>query len=402
MVCVDVSKASLSWYHEEAPRPGAGTLDYTNEAVLGWLQATRRAAGPRPVRIVCESTSGYHQRLLRLARAAGCATALVSGEQVKQMQIVENNDTGKSDWKDPRTMMLLVRMGKTLTDRALDEEWAALRELDAEYTRIESASTCAKNRIQMLLVQLFPDLSFKRDWLFDGQAARVILELYGFDPFALVADARAAQRLRTRKLRPQTIERLLRDAREAIKQPVPILWREVRSRQLRDAYQDLSVAQERRQRIRLEMTGLLERLRQAGKVQLGPVAGVIGPFLLSRILAQTGPLRDFGSIRQLWRYAGMNLRPRQSGVVRGKERQAKRGRARLRHVLGQAVLKLVTKDGLYGEYYHRKKKLGMLGPVAMTAVARKFLKLLFGLERSRQPFDRTRVFTCESRHTKAA
>ena len=44
----------------------------------------------------------------------------------------------------------------------------------------------------------------------------------------------------------------------------------------------------------------------------------------------------------------------------------------------------------------------MLGPVAMTAVARKFLKLLFGLEKSRQPFDRARVFSCESRRTQAA
>src|SRR5688572_29448479 len=101
-VCVDVSKASLSWHHlgSGAEHSAAGMIPYTNAAVMAWLEALNAAAGTRgfgAVRIICESTSGYHQRLLRLARAAGCRTALVSGEQVKQMQVVENNDTGKSD-----------------------------------------------------------------------------------------------------------------------------------------------------------------------------------------------------------------------------------------------------------------------------------------------------------------
>ena len=102
------------------------------------------------------------------------------------------------------------------------------------------------------------------------------------------------------------------------------------------------------------------------------------------------------------RYAGMNLRPNQSGLHRGKERQAKRGRARLRAVLAQAVLKLVVRTGLYGAYYHAKKAAGMPGAVAMTAVARKFLKLLFGLDRSTSAFDPIRVFQCQSAYAKAA
>jgi transposase len=408
-VCVDVSKSGLSWHHEGGSGiPGAaGMLAYTNAAVVAWLeqmQVAAKASCFAGVRVVCESTGGYHQRLLRLARDNGCRTALVSGEQVKQMQVVESNDTGKSDHKDPRTMMLLVRLGKTLTDRALDEEWAALRELDANYTALERDSTQAKNRIQMLLGQLFPDLSFKADWLFDGAAARAVLELFGFDPFTITAagEATVRRRLRRKQVRPSTIARLWRDAQEAIKQPTPTLWRGVRVRQLRDAYEDLSCAQQRRARVRAEMIALLEQLQSRGKVKLRAQPDLIGAFLLARILAQTGPLGDFHSIEQLWRYAGMNLRPHQSGNHRGRERQAKRGRARLRHALNQAVLKLVVRGQLYGTYYHAKRAAGMPGPVAMTAVARKFLKLLFGLERSTAAYDPRRVFVCSSRHLSAA
>lgn len=295
-------------------------------------------------------------------------------------------------------MMLLVRLGKTLTDRALDREWAALREWDACYTALERDVTRAKNRIHALLVQLFPDLSFKKDWLFEGAAARVVLKHYAMDPFRILGAGEAAFRrlLRQDKLRPSTITRLWADAQEAAKQPSSPLWREVITQQLRHAYEDLARAQERRVRVRQHMITLLEQLQANGEVKLRAQSGLITPFLLARILAQTGPLTDFRSIRQLWRYAGMNLRPKQSGTVRGKERQAKRGRARLRHVLSQAILKLVVRGALYGEYYHRKRAGGMLGPVAMTAVARKFLKLLFGLGRSKRAFDPHRVFTCES------
>ena len=61
-------------------------------------------------------------------------------------------------------------------------------------------------------------------------------------------------------------------------------------------------------------------------------------------------------------------------------------------MLAQAILKRVVHGQLYGEYYHRKRDAGMCGGKAMTAVARKFLKLLYGLEHSATAFDPQRVF----------
>lgn len=408
-VCVDVSKGSLTWYHEGWARKGStGELTYSNEEVINWLSALQAEAktvhGYAGLRVVCESTAGYHRRLLRLARASGCRTALVSGEQVNALQVVESNDTGKSDQKDPRTMMLLVHLGKTLTDRGLSGEWAALRELDANYTRLENQLTRLKNRVQSYLVQLFPDLSFKRDWLFSGRAVQAVLADYGLDPHAIVAagaDAFAAK-MKVAGLLTKTIGRLWRDAQEAVRMPSAERWREVLVAQLRDAYEDLARLQSRRERLRNEMTALLGELQADGQVKVTAQPGLISSFLLARIIAQTGPLKDFKHIRQLWRYAGMNLRPKQSGQQRGPERQAKRGRAPLRLVLGQAVLKLVVRGALYGEYYHAKKAAGMPGQVAMTAVSRKFLKLLFGMERSEQTYDPSRVFTCQSAYQVAA
>lgn len=406
-ICVDVSKQSLTWYYRAGGSERAGEVAYRGAALAGWFAGRKGEAeelGYAGVHIVCESTGCYHRRLLRLAREQGCTTALVSGEQVNALQVVESNDTGKSDWKDPRTMMLLVEWGKTLTDRDLGEHWSALREWDAWYGRIEGRLVEVKNRLHGHVHQLYPELSFKKDWLFEGSAARVIAADYGFDAQSIQASGEATfkTRLGQAGLLAKTVERLWRDAVASGSGHGSAAWRGVIAAQVRAGFAELARLQAERSEVRARMVAVLKTLQAAGEVRLSAQPGLIGPFLLARIVAQTGPLREFKAIEQLWRYGGLNLRPKQSGQVRGKERQAKRGRAPLRKVLGQAVLKLVVKGALYGEYYHGKKAAGMPGPVAMTAVARKLLKLLFGLERSSDAYDPKRVFACASSYRRVA
>ncbi len=129
---------------------------------------------------------------------------------------------------------------------------------------------------------------------------------------------------------------------------------------------------------------------------------VITTFHLARIVAETGPVGDFTTLRKFMHYAGLNLREKQSGTYRGKNKLSKKGRSLLRKVLSLIVLPLVKKTGLYGPYYHNKKAHGMSGTKAMTAVMRKFLKLFYGWYKSGGHFDRNRVFACESQYQNAA
>ena len=124
---------------------------------------------------------------------------------------------------------------------------------------------------------------------------------------------------------------------------------------------------------------------------------------LARLLAETGPVHDFSHWRKLMRYGGMNIRMRQSGKYKGKNKLSKKGRPLLRKVLMQIMLPLVRKGHLYGEIYHRKKKQeNRPGTMAMAIVARQFLRKFYGWYRSGQAFDWGRFFTCESRYEKLA
>ncbi len=407
-VAVDVSKATLDWYAELPDGSGEkGAVANTNAGIDVWLSERTlqaRAFGYSRVRVVCEPTGGYEKRLLHVARHAGCATALVSGEAVSQLRVVESNDTGKSDRKDPRTILLLVKWRKLLTDRVLAGPWRLLRERNARYDCLERESARLKNRIHKLLVPLFGALSFKNKWLFESEASAAVCELYGFNAAAILADGRDKLRnkLRRRGVYRSSILRLWNDAQASALPDADPTWLALLADDLREIFADLAVIRERMQHTREHMIGLLDTLRETGQTHLQGHPRLISAFLLARILAETGPLRDFTCIEKLWRYGGLNLRPYESGTMHAQEKQSKRGRARLRHVLAQAVLKRVVRGELYGAYYHAKLAAGKCGGKSMTAVARKFLKLLYGLEKSGGTFVAARVFQSDGALASAA
>ena len=177
-----------------------------------------------------------------------------------------------------------------------------------------------------------------------------------------------------------------------------ISWME---EEVRDLYKHLAYLQDNQHTIRYRMVEELERLHSRGELKTAPHQAPIGPFMLARVLAETGPLSDFKSIQQLWRYAGFNLRQKQSGGMQGINRLSKKGRSRLRRCTMQSCIKLVVRGQLFGEYYHGKKAAGMAGNKALVAVSRKVLKLLHGLEKSGGQYQPRRVFE-QSRLKQAA
>lgn len=116
-ICVDVSKAKLNVYFELG---GQGIDDeWSNttrqiEAKLRQYQHLAEEHGLRGLRIICEPSGGYQDKLMRTARRLGYLTAYVNGESVAKFRVVETNDDGKTDIKDPHIIKTLARIGKTL------------------------------------------------------------------------------------------------------------------------------------------------------------------------------------------------------------------------------------------------------------------------------------------------
>ena len=174
-ISVDVHKDMLNFFFE------AGSKEYSDECnnrttiIMGKLEAYHRIAlaqGMKTLRIICEPTGEYHKKLFRTARKMGFLTCFVNAESVAKFRVIETNDNGKTDTKDPRVIRTLGRLDKVVTDRVIGEDYMVLRKLGMMYDETDQANTRLRCRIDRLLVELFCDYSFKKDFLYTPSGPR--------------------------------------------------------------------------------------------------------------------------------------------------------------------------------------------------------------------------------------
>ena len=374
------------------------------EQLKAWKRRARMA-GHDQVLVVCEPTGCYHQALLQTAHRLKLETAWVSGEAVFKMRAIETNDSGKTDLKDPHVINSLATMGKTLICRHYEEPYSLLRQWHNLYEQADVGAVRAKCLLASQIKALFPDYGFQKDFLY-GNSGRALIKHYGGNPDRIVRSGRTRferiMRKAVPRIRQKTIEALYSQARSSVKSQRSPRLSHIMERSLMQSWEDYLLYEDRKQEAREQMELLYLEARQFDPQLPAAQKGVITTFSLARIVAETGPVSDFSTLRKFMRYAGLNIREKQSGKYRGKNKLSKKGRSKLRKTLSQVVLPLVKKTGLFGPYYHRKKEQGMSGTKAMTVVMRKFLKLFYGWYKSGGAFDRNRVFACESQHGLAA
>jgi len=400
-LCVDVSQAKLNVYYELAGQAVDDEWPNTTRQIEAHLRHCHHLAtqhGLSGLRVLCEPSGGYQDKLLRTARRLGCLTAYVNGEAVAKFRIVESNDTGKTDLKDPHIIHTLARLEKTLQHRQLPDEYQLLRTCGVLYDQADRAVVAVRSGLHRALCELFCDYSFGKDFLYTA-SGRALVTHYGANPYRIcrTGQTRFARTLRRRapRIHQTTLDRLWDNAVTSTRHELDPDHVELLELQLRQLWEEFLLHEQRKTALAQRLVDLLHRLRQRDAAVPAPTPGVISAKNLARLLAETGPLRDFPNWRMLLRYAGLNIRMRQSGTYRGQYRISKKGRPLLRKILSQIALPLVRHRCLYGDYYHHKR-LTMPGQKAMVAVMRHFLRKLHGWYRSGRAFNQQRYFTAAS------
>jgi transposase len=263
------------------------------------------------------------------------------------------------------------------------------------YQIAENGLIEAKGRVHRAMKYLFPDVDFSTDFLY-GPSGQAIMKCYSFDPHGLAAASPAdvLRRLRrhSRILR-LSVSRLVAQARSSATSTPTGPCHSIAVEHLRLAWADYTTYWERREAARAKLEELYLSARADDRQLPAAVRGVVTTCGLARLFAEVGPIRDFQSWRQLLKFGGLNIRERQSGRYVGLNKITHKGRPQLRRVVMQLVLPLVPRRSLFGAYYERKTGLQkMPGPKAMTAVARKFVKMIWGWAHSMAAFDAERVF----------
>jgi hypothetical protein len=310
-ITFDVGKDSLYAYTElplaaNARNGVEETIPNRNVPILKALEHFKTLAlqhGLAGLCVLCEPTGGYERRLLRLARQAGHFTAYLNAESVRKLRVVQSNDATKSDLKDPKTMFLLAKLGKTLTHRNLSGPWLVLRETHVYYSAQEAHNVALRCQIHRVLIQLFCEFSFKKDFLFESPALPHLVREFGLNPYRIVAAGQSAfyRKMKKHGVRLRTLERLWQDAQRSSLQRLEPGYSDLLELQLGEFFEDYWRCQQRLAAANQKMIGRLHELQAQGQVRLQARPGLINDGLLSRVLAETGPLEDFASWSQLLR-----------------------------------------------------------------------------------------------------
>lgn len=409
IVGVDVGKEELHLYTEIGGRIVRRSFANRTRSIERNLERllSEDEINTRRRLLAVEPTGSYHESLLRTARKMGFETAWVDGERVASMRLVEFGDRGKTDKRDPQAIFRLADLGYLVKRREFDERYQLLREWHHVYSAAEDDQKSAKGSLHHELQKLFPDFDFKPEFFY-SDSGRALVHLYGANPHRIGKAGPKRFRSRMKKRAPRmhsrSLERLLETAQASRRSGPSEAHAGVIEVRLRQLYDDFLEAERRKAKAAKEMERLYSEIRANDDSALPQaVPGVITHFHLARLVAEIGPLSDFKSWRQLCRYAGLNLREKQSGSFRGRTRITKRGRVLLRKALTHVALPLVKRTRLFGPYYHHKREVEkMQGAKAMASVSRKLLKMIFGWYQSGSAFAEDRVFTCESQYQAAA
>jgi transposase len=106
------------------------------------------------------------------------------------------------------------------------------------------------------------------------------------------------------------------------------------------------------------------------------------------ITAETGGFQLFEARNQLVKYAGMDIKEKQSGTsIRGKSKMSKVGNARIRRALHMPSLQYINDDGVFGKLYQRVLARTGIKLKALVAVQRKLLIVMYAVIKNRMPYD---------------
>lgn len=103
----------------------------------------------------------------------------------------------------------------------------------------------------------------------------------------------------------------------------------------------------------------------------------IGRNTATIILAETNMFANFTSQRQLISYAGLNVVPRQSGTQDPKRSISKKGNVAIRTALYNCAMAAIGHNDQMRSFFERIKKSNPAGKVAITALMRKLLILVY-------------------------
>ncbi len=304
-VAFDVSSERLDGAYQLGNALVSVTCENETNAITQTLQSIGELAireDCQHVRVLCESTGVYHRKLLEIASRLDMRTNLVSGEAVCAQRKVRFNDIGKNDQRDAEVILDVARYGRLIKHRQLREHYAQLRELHRFVRRYEVQRRRSRNILHAELRLLFGDLRISNDVLY-GSTGQAVVHAFGLNPTRIVEAGRESfeQQIKahSRYTKRATLDKIWDQAVASSRQSVSRDLQAIREQEVVSLYGEITANKAKTAELEARMIAIYQELKATDERLPSEEKGVVSWRMLSRIVAETGPLDDFGSVKQL-------------------------------------------------------------------------------------------------------
>ena len=363
------------------------------KSIVAKMENIRKTCSLTEIIVGMEPTGNYWKPLANFLIANDVEVVTVGTFQTKMAKSLDDNSPTKSDLKDALTIAKLVKDGRYSEVYMPEDIFAELRILGSLRGQTNDKLYAAKNRIHNVIVEYFPEFTSVFKNPFKGKASMRILKSCPFPAqiTTLGVDGVLAE---IKKAVKKTV------GRKKAEQIVKVAKHSVGVTYGMDAAKmklSMHIAE-----FELLQSQLLEIEVAMGKALIDTgyseiVLGIkgIGVVSAANIMGEVGDFKRFENERQIHRLAGYNLTENSSGNSKSKTRISKRGRKRLRSVLFQSAMVMVTKnEEMKSLYQHLKNRKNnpLKSKQALVVVAKKIITNIYKLITKEMEYDAKLVF----------
>ena len=384
---------AFSWRGFEFSRK---PLEFSNseegfETLKAWIEDLKKKRGLDKVIPGMEPTGHYWFNLGKFLQDNGMRPVHVNPHHVKKSKEMDDNDPSKNDRKDPKVIAGLVNEGRYFYPYIPDGIYAEIRVLSGLRVQSQSEITRLKNRIARWFSIYFPN--YKDVYGNVGAISGLMILRTAPLPEDIV------------KLGVDGVNQIWRDARlrgvgiKRAKALVEAAEHSVGSRDAQEAarieLQILLSDYDRQTKREAELMALInEKIREVPYIdKLLEIRGV-GLKTVIGFVAEVGDIKRFDDPKQIQKLSGYAIVKNQSGKHKGESHISYRGRKRLRYVLYEAAVSVVSHSPEFRsihQYYTTRDKNPLKKMQSMIAVACKLIRIFYVILKNGTRYDAAKM-----------
>lgn len=382
LVGIDVGKHRQWVYMSDSFNERDRKPFYINNDLSGYQRLIGEAEKQKQVwklnRIIfgLEPTGSYGTPLLHYLTNCGYQVKTINPMHTKRMKDVEDNAPGKSDQKDPKIIVTLMRLDKSISHKIPDGIYAELRNLSKYYQSLTEQLNRLYNYVESYYAEYFPELT-----RYASLNSKTLL--YTLESFPLPGDISqldyagyySIMKEKSRhSLRPVKLESIYASSATSI----GIVKGTDSAREiLRSLGADIRLKLEQKKETDGKIRECVDRIPYGELLCSIPGLSKLSVGLL---LSEIGDIRQYNHARELIKLSGLNLTNYQSGRYMGRYHISKVGRPRLRNLLYLLCIEMITNNPILSQvYWYQVNERNSNKVKTILGMCRKLLEMMYSM-----------------------